>query len=199
MAATGALQRGQHHNRMRSPESVTSRRRRCSGSTSRQRARIARSSPSKITASQRWQQLRARGFSRGPASRMDRTPPSPSGPTASRTVPRGLERLRAGRWRVRNQPPPSRHERPSRGQTLRRSKNSEDPSRSRREPKNQAGQPGSGRLSRSHAGRRRSHPAWKSCADRNRPGLNNPAGRLKSRREFKNSAGQFRSRREQTR
>jgi WXXGXW repeat (2 copies) len=154
---------------------------------------------SKDRALLRWQQLRAPWFSRGPASRMDRTPPSPPGPTASRTVPRGLERLRAGRWQVRSQFPPNRRERPSQGQTLRRLKNSEGPSRSRREPNNRAGQPSSGRLSRSHAGRRRSRPAWRNRADRNRPGWNNPAGRLKSRREFKNSAGQFRSRRERTR
>ena len=106
--------------------------------------------------------------------------------------PNGAERpgaaVNRGLWRVRNQFPSSRHERPSHGQMregLQRSENSEGPPKSRREPK-------------SRAGRRKSHPGWKSRADRNRPGWKSPAPRFK-RRGLKNSAGQFRSRRERTR
>jgi hypothetical protein len=58
--------------------------------------------------------------------------------------------------------------------------------------------PKSRRERKSRAGRRKSHPRWKSRADRNRPGWKSPARQFK-RRGLKNSAGQFRSRRERTR
>ena len=83
-----------------------------------------------------------------------------------------------GLWRVRNQLPPSRQERPSHGQMregLQRSKNRGGPPKSRREPKSRVDQRRSGRSMKNRAGRR------KSC------------------RGLRSSEGQFRSRRERTR
>ena len=85
-------------------------------------------------------------------------PPSSPGPMATK----GLERLRTGPWRVKNQLRPSRRERPNHGQMLRRLKNSQGPPRSRREPKNLAG-----RL-KSHRGLKNSARAFRSRRGRTR-------------------------------
>ena len=158
MAATAAPRRGRRHNRRRSPESVTSRRHRCSGSTSRQRAedralfsKQNHGEPA-IAATPRPGVFQGAGVSHGSHTPIVARPNGEERPGAAANRPM------AGQKPAPTEPPREAHH----GQMLRRLKNSEGPPRSRRGLKNLAG-----RL-KSHRGLKNSAGPFRSRRGRTR-------------------------------